>query len=178
MSATTVEVWGVVGTWVASIGTVAAVIFSLWLTLNQRRVKLNVTAGHRNVITPGMDGMPDICMVHVTNAGSTPAYIVNIGWEVGRSKKDRVRMIQTFGVPAFGQIPKMLQEGETAQFFVPFELEGNDQDWIHTFPRYVTSKDSNAIESLKVVVYASVGKPHKVAVEEGLKSKLRESLEG
>lgn len=175
MDSETLQLWNVIGTWVASIGTVSAVITSLWLAYHQGKLKLNVFAGHRLLITQGLDEKPEYCLVKVVNTSSKPAKIVSIGWEAGRFK-DKVHMLQVFGIPESDNVPKMLQEGEEASFFIPFNLQGNDEDWIVRFPKYLNEGGKNRIPSLKVTIHTSVGQTFKKKVEKNLIEKLEESF--
>ena len=175
MNPNTLELWNVIGTWIASIGTVSAVITSLWLAYHQGRVKLNVVAGHRQLVTQGSKNIPDCCMINVVNTGTRPAKIVRVGWEAGRFKSKKY-MIQMFGFPGFDDVPKTLQEGEETIFMVPFCANGDDKDWIVRFPQRLAEGNPKIINSLRAVVYTSVGQSFKVKVENGLIEKLQESL--
>jgi len=175
MDSNTLQLWSVIGTWVASIGTVSAVITSLWLSYHQGRIKLKVVAGCRQVVTPGSSHIPDYCMIKVANTGTRPAKIVNVGWEAGRFRNKR-HMVQMFGIPGFDDVPKMLPEGEEATFMVPFHLNGDDEDWIVRFPQYLSEGDSDILKTLKVTVHTSVGQSFKVRVEKNLIEKLEASL--
>lgn len=169
------QLWSVIGTWLASIGTVSAVITSLWLAYHQDRVKLRVVAGHRLIVSRGLQDTPEYCMVKVVNVGSKPAKVVSVGWEAG-CFKNKINMIQVFGTPGFDDVPKMLQEGEEANFMVPFHLHGDEEDWIVSLPKKLIEGGKNRIKSLKAVVHTSVGQTFKVKVEKGLIKKLEQSL--
>ncbi|MDW6002835.1 hypothetical protein [Vibrio mangrovi] len=168
----TLQIWNVVGTWVASIGTVSAVITSLWLASNANKVKLIVFAGHRILISRLEKTNDDYCCIQVVNTGARPVKITNIGWQAGRFK-NKQHMIQIFGTPNSDNVPKMLTEGEEAIFMVPFNLRGNDEDWLVSMAKTLTEK-SNNINSLKVCVSTSVGQQFIVPVENSLKEKLLE----
>jgi len=176
MDPVTLQLWSVIGTWVASIGTVSAVITSLWMAYHQGRVKLDVVAGCRQLITQGSSDIPDYCMIKVVNIGNRPAKIVSVSWEAGRLNNKK-HLIQMFGLRGFDDVPKMLQEGEEATFMIPFHLNGDKKDWLISFPQYLAEDDPKIISSLKVVVHTSVGQSFKVKAEQGLIDKLKESLE-
>lgn len=177
MDSTTLQLWSVIGTWVAGIGTVGAVITSLWFALHQNTIKLKVSAGHRLLITPGSRETPDYCSIRVVNVGLRPAKVTHVGWEVGRWRKKK-HMLQTFGYPGFDDVPKTLHEGEEANFMIPFLRSGGDQDWIVSFPKYLVGEDSpKLIKTLKVAVYTSVGQGFKRKVEHNLIEKIEESYE-
>ena len=177
MNPATLQLWAVIGTWIASIGTVGAVITSLWLALYQTKIKLKVSAGHRLYITPGCNEPPDYCAIRVVNIGTRPAKITNVAWQVGNGKKKK-QMVQIFGFSTFDDVPKILQEGEEANFMIPFTYPGNKDNWIITFPKCLVGKDSpRLIKSLKVIICTSVGQNFKCKAEDCLIEKLEESYE-
>lgn len=164
------QLWSVIGTWVASIGTVSAVITSLWLASRADKVKLKVFAGHRLLLPKLEKGNNDYCYINVVNTGSKPVKITNIGWQAGRSKTKQ-HMVQIFGLSNSDNVPKMLTEGEEATFLVPFHLRGNEEDWLNSMSKALTEKTNN-IKSLKVCVSTSIGQQFIVPVEDTLKEKL------
>ncbi|MCR9527509.1 hypothetical protein [Vibrio alginolyticus] len=172
MSETTIAFWSMIGTWVAGIGTISAVVTSLWLARKQEKIDLNVIAGHRQIVTVGSEDTPDYCMIKVTNRGVRPAKITNVGWEYGSLTKKN-HLIQLFGFPESDDIPKVLNEGEDACFLIPFSNSLSEGTWITTFPKQLTP---SGIKSLKVCVYTSVGQAFKVKVEKGLKEQFLDSL--
>lgn len=87
MDLTSLQLWGVIGTWVAGIGTVAAVITSLWFAMHLNSIKLEGSASHRIAVTPGSKETPDYCFIHVVNIGLRPAKITNVSWHVGRGRR-------------------------------------------------------------------------------------------
>jgi len=178
MSETAIQLWGVIGTWVAGIGTVSAVIVSLWLAYHQGRARLIVNAGHRLIITQGSKVRPEYCVIKVVNRGNRPANITSIGWEAGRFKNKK-HFVQALGTPGFDDVPKVLHEGEEANFMIPFRLNGDDKDWVVLFPKYLADPEGKTryIKQLRVVVATSVGQMFRVRPEKNLVKKLLESYE-
>ena len=171
------QFWGVVGTWVASIGTVGAVITSLWFAIHQNTVKLKVSVGVRTLVTPGQTDLPEYCSIQVANIGHRPAKITNVSWQV-RRWRTRKKWLQTFGFSEFDDIPKMLAEGEEASFMIPLNQFGNDDDWIVSFPKYLVGDDDpRLIKSLKVGIHTSVGQSFYSKAENGLIEALVEAYE-
>jgi len=176
MDQNTIQIWGVIGTWIASVGTLSAVIVSLWLAYHQGKIKLKVTAGHRLLITPGSKSQPEYCAIKVVNTGDRPANITHVGWETGWFKNKK-HIIQIFGTPGFDDVPKVLHEGKEANFMVPLRLNGSDEDWIVRFPKTLVADEGKIghIKRLKVVVGTSVGQMFRTRVEGNLVEKLLES---
>lgn len=172
MNETTITFWSMVGTWVAGLGTISAVVTSLWLARKQEKIDLKVMAGHRQIVTVGSKYVPDYCMIKVTNCGVRPAKITNISWEYGPLTKKN-HLIQLFGFPDSDDIPKVLNEGEEACFLIPFSNLMSEGTWISTFPKKISQ---SGINSLKVCIYTSVGQVFKVKIEKGLKEEFLKSL--
>ena len=53
MKPETFQILNTIGTWFAGIGTVSAVIVSLYLASRNSKVQLKICAGHRVLATPG-----------------------------------------------------------------------------------------------------------------------------
>src|SRR5215213_9868069 len=70
MSEEAARLWGVIGTWFSGIGSMLAVIVSLYLARRQDRVNLTVSAGIRQLVTPGERGAPPkFVAIRVVNRG-------------------------------------------------------------------------------------------------------------
>ena len=142
------------------------------------KIKLKVTAGHRLLITPGSKSQPEYeyCAIKVVNTGDRLANITHVGWETGWFKNKK-HIIQIFGTPGFDDVPKVLHEGQEANFMVPLRLNGIDEDWIVRFPKTLVGDEGKIghIKRLKVVVGTSVGQMFRTRVEGNLVEKLLES---
>jgi len=161
------QFWGVVGTWVASIGTVGAVITALWFSIHQNTVKLSVFVGIRTLATPGQTDLPDYCSIQIVNIGLRPAKITVVTWSV-RRWRTRKQIIQPFFSPQFDALPKTLAEGEQAMFMIPLSDIGNDKDWIVRFSKILVGDDDlRLIKSLKVGIHTSVGQNFYSKAEKG-----------
>ena len=178
MDQNTIQIWGVAGTWVVGIGIVSAVVLSLWFAYNQGNVKLKVTAGLRLLITTGSKSQLEYCTIKVVNIGDRPLNINSVGWETGWFKNKKY-FIRLFGNPGFDDVPKVLHEGQVANFMVPLCLKGYNEDWIVRFPKsLVVDKGKRCrIKRLKVFVGTSVGKMFRSRVEGNLVEKLLGSYE-
>jgi hypothetical protein len=177
MTEDTYKILSIVGSWLAGIGSLAAVITSLWLARKESRIKLAVTVKHMKVLTQGGKERPDYVNIKVVNLNIRPAKITNIGWEVGRFK-NKVHFLQLFGDSNSDQIPKVLNEGEEGNFMVPFRLRNTDDDWIKRFPKdLLLPNPKRKIKTLKTIVYTSVNKKFKVKPDKNLISTLLKEAE-
>ncbi len=169
----TLQELDVLGTWVAGLGTLLAVIVSLYLARTMGRIKLNVVIGERQIITPGLTEIPDVVTVFVTNCSQRPAKVTHISWKIGFWKKKH--FIQMFNVPGYETLPKMLNEGEEGHFVVPYKIHGNDEDWDESMAQHLLEGSSLPqlyISTLRCVVSTSVGQQFKVKVEKNLRDRL------
>ena len=166
------EHWSVLGTWVAGLSTLLAVILSLYFSYTNGRIKLIVTAGERLIVS-GLQKPIRVVSVRVANCSPRPAKITVISWKLGVFKK--THFLQMFNVPGYDSPPKMLNEGEEGSFIVPYGgIEGND-DWDQTSAELFLA-DSLwpwlRIVSLRCVVSTSINQQFSARVEKQLKQRL------
>src|SRR5205809_736788 len=104
---------------VGALGTLAAVIVSLWLARRQGAPRLKVRNGIYQMIQPGavqpMQG--EYFQVAATNTGHRDVVVNGIGWRVGRFRKRT--FFQVPPNPPFHTVPKRLQPAEEALFLFP-----------------------------------------------------------
>ena len=81
-----VQLWMVVGTWVAGLATLLAVMTALYLAKNVEKVRLKIFVGIREVF-PGDGSSPEHVCFDVTNVGQRPVTITGVGWVIGKRKK-------------------------------------------------------------------------------------------
>ena len=165
------QVWMTVGTWVAGLATLLAVMTSLHLARRAERIRLRVFVGLREIIRG--DGSPpqtQVCF-DVTNAGERPVVVNTIGWVVGKRKKRRY-CIQPVSGPWTQQYPIELTHGKNARFMVSLSAT---PDWFEHFSGFVDDPSGRSLKTLRAQVFTSVGRPVEVKPEDGLISKLREA---
>ena len=201
MTDTTLQLWGVIGTWLASIGTLSAVAVSLWLAYDKDRIKLKIRTSiiKTSLIPTGKEPVKlidytgsntsemekeikkakeelegEFCQIKVVNIGNKSVIINNIGWTTGQGTYE---MMLPFDSPRSDEIPKILNQGEEANFIKMLHQNAGDNDWIIAFPKMLvgdTGKEKY-IKQLKVIVSTSVGQLFAVKVEDALINKLLES---
>ena len=98
--------------WLSAIGTVAAVIVALYLARRDKRIRLEVSAGIRLIVTQGIKGNPpEFLTIRVTNIGHREAQLTNIGWKIGFfRKKHAVQTTIRDGISS--ELPLRLKDGE------------------------------------------------------------------
>lgn len=155
----TLQFWGVIGIWVASIGTVFAVFASLWLAYNQNRVKLNIKVeriAYEDI--GGMSPHPG-CWINVINYRNMPARIATIGWRIGAHKK----VVFLDHLP-FDEFPKILNRGENVKYFMR----------THGIPAGDSFSD---IKPLYVVVQTATGEQFIAKIKNDMTKELLKNIE-
>ena len=126
------KIWDLIGTWLTGLSTLAAVIVSLLLSM-RRRLNLKISVGIKQLISPGLEDVPEFCWIEAVNLGISPANITSIGWKVGFFSRDRVR-VQMFNNVYSHRLPTVIKEGEIATFALPIERDNMD-GWIVRFSK-------------------------------------------
>ena len=82
-----IQVWVAVGTWVAGLATLAAVVVALYLARRTEKVRLNVHVGLRVVVIGDGSPFQEHLSISVTNVGERSVTINTVGWAVGKGKQ-------------------------------------------------------------------------------------------
>jgi len=156
-----------------------AVAISLYFARHDKRIKLEVNAGHRIIVTQGRPGPhPEYLVVRIVNIGHREAQITGIGWKVGLFKKQHAE--QSIIRDHFSSdLPVRLKDGEEASYYIPFyiPLHGGHiwlDDFIKDFYRY---HPKSRVKHTKIRVFTSVGKTFESTIEKGLQKKILEYIE-
>ncbi len=174
---TTLQIIGVVGTWVASIGTVGAVITSLYLSSRDSRINLHVGAGERIVVGGGNEKPPRYCSIYIVNKGFRKATITNIGWRVGFLKKQYI-IQQIDGNMYSSPLPIELDDGQEAKYMIPYLNHTGQHHWIDEFPKGFLDKHPRwFVRSIRLLVFTSIGKTFEAKLEKGLQEAMVASAE-
>lgn len=167
-----IQVWNVIGTWVAGMGTLAAVVVSLRLAGRAERLRLRASVGLRIIIAG--DGTPSEEQVAFTvvNLGDRAVTVNSIGWRIGKKGLARHCMQPLYGVYTH-QYPKQLAHGEQATFLVSLlALPGWPKDFATGFVRDLTAKN---LDTLRGLIHTSIGEVVEVEPEKELLERLRET---
>ncbi|WP_136805847.1 hypothetical protein [Desulfosediminicola flagellatus] len=174
MDETKFKILSLIGTWLASLGTISAVITSLYLARRESKINLSVSAGHRVMIGGGIQGQKDYCSIYVVNQGFRKATITNIGWRVGLLKK-RYAIQQLDPSQYSSPMPIELKDGQEAKYLIPLHNSSNENDWIDSFVTDFLSKCPKlVVKTIRVQAFTSVGKTFESKLEKGLAKKLIE----
>jgi hypothetical protein len=164
------DTWRFINTfapWLSAIGTLLAVVISLYLARKTKEIKIKASIGHRIVIEQGISApYPEFIMIYVVNEGGRVVTITNIGWEIGLIRK-RYAVQTLTGHPTSHRIPTRLGDGEEATYLIPLE---NNKRWIADFVEGMLSQNPRlSLLTLRLMIYTSVGKPFSAKVEKSLK---------
>ena len=168
------QLWNVVGTWVAGMATFAAVVVSLWLAGRSERIHLFVRVGIRSIFAG--DGSPPVQALsfEVTNRGQRPVTVVSIGWTVGKGKQAKF-CVQTTSAPYTAHCPVELSHGKSANFLVSFEATPG---WAEEFSmKFLPDKTPRTLRTLLALIHTSVGTTVRVKPEENVLKLLRGNVE-
>lgn len=168
------ETWRFINTfapWFSAIGTILAVITSLYLARTSRRIRLEVNAGVRTHVGQGFP-MTDYVAIRVVNLGHRAATIQSIGWKIGFFRKRL--FFQMSDVPMLSaQLPRKLDDGESALYLFSVKA-GEGNGWIEVFKPILDKCifPKLAVYSMKAQVHTSVGKTFEARIERGLRDLL------
>ncbi len=167
------DTWRFINTfapWLSAIGTILAVLVSLHLARRDRRIRLEVSAGHRIIVTPGVPGpYPEYLSINIVNVGHRDAQITNVGWKVGILKK-KYAVQTTIADGISSPIPVRLKDGEEAKYLIPLDertnwLENFGKDMLRPFPRILG-------HFVKIQVFTFIGKTFESRIEKNLRVRL------
>jgi len=117
LTSTDLTFWSMIGTWLASIGTIAAVMTSLYLARKNDKVNLIVTSKLIFLFEYLREYTDDdhyVC-IEITNNGNKPVTIQNIAWKMSKNKFVIVPMNPN---PITDTLPKMINYGETVRWAI------------------------------------------------------------
>jgi hypothetical protein len=167
-----IQIWVAVGTWVAGLATLAAVVVALYLSRRTEKVRLSVFVGLRMVVVGDGSPFQEHLSFNVTNIGERPVMINSIGWAVGKGKQRRFCIQPVYG-PFTTQYPVELAHGKSANFMVSFLTMPN---WLEEFSTgFVKDLSDRSVKTLVAQIYTSVGQTIEVRPEGSLIQRLREA---
>jgi hypothetical protein len=164
------DAWRFINTfapWLSAVGTISAVIVSLYLATKNRRIYLKVSASLQTIVQTGMPSR-DYATISVINFGGREATITAIGWRVGVFRK--TLLFQMPGAPVYSTtLPARLRDGETANFFMPIAAEPGSADWLPMIREHLGKHPRWSVFTLKAEVFTSVGKVFRVRIDSNLR---------
>ncbi|OMQ22174.1 hypothetical protein [Serratia oryzae] len=140
--------WIMVATWVAGCATFAAVVVSLYIANRKPISRITSTCGTA-IVSPS----PGISLIglslNVANIGMHPVVISSITWVCNGDKQ----LVFVFNTHASDKLPKKLEHGESAMFFIEFN---NFADWKADLLNFI-EKANGKVKKLQYVVTLGTG---------------------
>lgn len=169
------QTWQFINTfapWFSALGTISAVITSLYLATKNRRLDLKVQASMQTIVQTGVP--PRHCVgISVVNMGGREATITSLGWRFGLFRK--TNLLQVPGIPQYSStLPARLRDGESATFLMPVVPEYGGTDWVPMMKEHLGKYPRLNVYTLKAVVATSVGKTFLVRVDWNVRKLLTE----
>ena len=164
---TTAEILTVSAAWAAALGTIFAALIALWLANRSSRVRLRGYFGIRDIVGQGVK--QQTVTIKLTNTGERPVIVSSVGWRLGRRQHQRDFMVPITGQLG-DQVPKTINHGESATFFV---AENSSPNWLHVISQ--GESHETVLRTLRGVVHTSIGHTEIIAPELGLLEKFRET---
>jgi len=159
--------------WLSAVGTVAAVIISLYWASHANRPKAKLSAGVRLMVTRGEKEKPEYVVVKIVNTGDRPIRITGLGWSQGLINRRHCIQLAD-GSPFNSPLPIDLTHGQEAQWFVPTDFK--DDGWFKYFSRILILPHWRiALATLRVHAYTSVGHSFKAKPESTLLNPLKDA---
>jgi len=134
----TVETWNFVNSFaprLAALGSIAAVVTSLFLAFRQTAMRLHVTAAHRLTVRTGLPLLPpEVLHIDVVNVGFRDVEVTAIEWKASLFR--RQCLLQTTCNDGFSsRLPIRLLHGQRAQYYLPFDSWiAHMRDHLRPFP--------------------------------------------
>lgn len=167
------ETWQFINTfapWLSAIGTLSAVVISLYLATKDRRIALRVDASLKTLIQTGARSQ-DFATISVVNVGRREATITGIGWKIGLIRK--TNLFQVPGAPLYStRLPSKLHDGESASYFMSVQPDPAGYDWVGETKKHLGKFPRLRVLTMKAQVFTSVGKTVEVRVDHSIHSLL------
>ena len=162
------EVWIFINSfapWLSAVGSLSAVIFSLYLSRQDKRIHLDISAGYKvfaqsNYITSSKN----LLHIHIVNMGYKEVQINQLLWKTGIIKKKYAIQVLDNNTNT-DSIPKRLKFGEDANYFIILD---DKYKFIDTFiAEYLPNFQRLRLHFIKLIVYTTIGKSFSCKLEKG-----------
>jgi hypothetical protein len=156
-----------------AIGTLSAVIVSLWLALRDTRIRLRVNVGIRKILLEGkaydrVSQEPEFLIVTVTNIGRRVVTVRGLLWK-NRLIRRRFVFQMPGEAPLSAQFPTKLQDGEQASFSVRLGAWASENDFADHIKRLIPKPGWLTIRFLRMLVRTSTGELVSAPIEKELR---------
>ena len=159
--------------WLSAIGTLAAVIVSLWLASRAGKLRARTAVGHRIIVSPGDNAPhPEVISFKLVNTGDRTIVVTGIGWRVGLW--GRRYAVQIHDHLQSSKMPIELSHGQEANWLVPLNARGDEDPWLKYFSiKMLMPNWRSSCFTLRAQFVTSIGETFNVKPEKNLISRLR-----
>ncbi|HEY9157515.1 hypothetical protein [Candidatus Binatus sp.] len=161
--------------WLSAVGTLLAVIVSLYLSRRDSRIRLHVNVGIRKIfIGTGkhvVKNAPDFIVIAVTNVGRRTANVTGLFWKNWLIRRQYLYQIPG-EAPLSAQIPAKLGDGDEADFTVSLEAFAATNDPGEFARRCLPRPRILTARFLRMQVRTSTRHTFSVAIEKELRQRL------
>lgn len=157
--------------WLSAIGTISAVVVSLYLARSEKPVRLKIQADTRTIIDSNNE---EYLIIEAINIGSKKANIIGLGWTLGIFiKKSFIQIVKEDYTDLYSsKLPISLMDGEEARWFVP--LKG--KKWLKNFSTDLSFFPRWSLYWMRLEVFTSNGGKFKTKIGKGLRQALLEEI--
>ena len=155
------ETWTFVNTfapWLSAVGTIAAVVVSLYLAQRSGKIKIRVSCGIYRVAGYGQSlaAAPEYLQIRAVNHGFREATIQGIMWQYGKWRTKQKLVMAPPVNPLSARLPARLAPGESASFLFTMTEFKNGADALVALLRR-SGTPHLAANRLRVGVYTTTG---------------------
>ncbi len=169
----TIENYNIINTYAtifAAIGTVSAVILSLYFAYSNRRISLKIHTG----IYQGSEDNKDFILIKILNTGNRAVSISeHFGFQFGLfSKKNVIIGFKNIDWNQSTRFPCKLYDGDEAVVVIPMEQEYGD--YLETFYKdFLIDSPKININTLRLQIFPNIGDTIKVKLDKSIKDDIR-----
>ncbi|TDX18496.1 hypothetical protein EDF88_0982 [Buttiauxella sp. BIGb0552] len=169
--------WIMLGTWLAGIATSAAVIITLYVTYNQKRVRLKFDVAERVVVSPlsvvGDANSTGISFT-ITNLSSFPVTVSKIGLGNFRFpwQESKYWFLKIDRHPLGNQLLMKIEQGEQCHLWIP--LDDREDDW-YKYLSEIISKADLTPNKMRVLISTTFGRTPRFKFSKQIQEKLNDA---
>ena len=169
----TQEEWKFINTfapWFSAIGTILAVILSLYFSYSARKISLIINVSLFDLFQENTKETEEYILIQITNTSYRDIIIKNFFWEFGFFKKHYIMIgFNTIDKDKSTSLPAKLKEGEMATFAIKI-INDNDNYLEKFYQDFLKDSPSINIYTLKIIVCPSIGKCFKQKIDNTLQT--------
>lgn len=169
--------WIMIGTWLAGVATSAAVIITLYVTYNQKRVRLKFDVAEKVIVSQlSVVGDPNYKGVSftITNLSTFPVTVSNLGLGNFRFpwQESKYWYLKIDSHPLSNQLPMKLEQGEQCHLWIP--LDERRDDW-YQYLSGIISKADLTPKKMRVLISTTFGRTSRFKFSKQILEKLNEA---